>query len=223
MRILSKRFSLPHANCPRPAPLAYFLLPATTKRQSMKREYHRWYSHRLGMELGVVVYGHWGPPLLGFPTSAGDEWELEGQSMVGALADFIDAGRIKFFTVNSINGHSFYDKSSHPFHRSYVQAVFDSDLDDGRFVRRVPRREQPLQAPRRHQALLRDVRRLRPAEFHGWHVRRQFLFQQSCRLPLECQRSLVLSANRELRHSPQHWYGSVGKQWAYLPPLRSSL
>ena len=46
----------------------------------MKREYHRWYSSRLGIELGVVVYGHWGPPLLGFPTSAGDEWELEGQS-----------------------------------------------------------------------------------------------------------------------------------------------
>ncbi len=70
----------------------------------MKREYHRWYSDRLGMELGVVVFGHWGAPLLGFPTSAGDEWELEGQSLVGALADFIDAGRIKFFSVNSING-----------------------------------------------------------------------------------------------------------------------
>jgi len=94
----------------------------------MKREYHRWYSHRLGMELGVAVFGHWGPPLLGFPTSAGDEWELEGQSMVGALADFIEAGRIKLFTVNSINGHSFYNKSAHPFHRSYVQAVFDTYL-----------------------------------------------------------------------------------------------
>ncbi len=94
----------------------------------MKREYHRWYSDRLGMELGVVVYGHWGPPLLGFPTSAGDEWELEGQSMVGALADFLDAGKIKFFSVNSINGHSFYNKSAHPFHRSHVQVVFDSYL-----------------------------------------------------------------------------------------------
>src|SRR5467141_1906429 len=111
-----------------PTALAYSLLPATTKRQSMKREYHRWYSHRLGMELGVVVYGHWGPPLLGFPTSAGDEWELEGQGMVGALADFIDAGKVKFFSVNSINGLSFYDKSAHPFHRSYVQSVFDSYL-----------------------------------------------------------------------------------------------
>ena len=64
--------------------------------------------------MGVVVYGHWGPPLLGFPTSAGDEWELEGQSMVGALSDFIDAGRVKVFTINSINGLSFYNKGAHP-------------------------------------------------------------------------------------------------------------
>jgi esterase/lipase superfamily enzyme len=94
----------------------------------MKREYHRWHSPRLGIELGVVVYGHYGPPLLGFPTSAGDEMELEGQSMVGALADFIDAGRVKFLTINSINGLSFYNKGAHPFHRSYVQSVFDSYL-----------------------------------------------------------------------------------------------
>ena len=66
----------------------------------MKREYQRWYSQRLGLELGVVVYGHWGPPLLGFPTSAGDEWELEGQGMVGALGDFIDGGKIKLYTVD---------------------------------------------------------------------------------------------------------------------------
>ena len=96
----------------------------------MKREYHRWYSPRLGIEMGVVVYGHWGQPLLGFPTSAGDEWELEGQSMIAALSDFIDGGRVKFFSVNSINGYSFYNKSAHPFHRSYVQTVFDSYLRD---------------------------------------------------------------------------------------------
>ena len=94
----------------------------------MKREFHRWYSHRLGMELGVVVYGHWGSPLLGFPTSAGDEWELEGQSLISSLADFIDGGKLKFFTINSINGLSFYNKGAHPFHRSYVQSMFDSYL-----------------------------------------------------------------------------------------------
>jgi esterase/lipase superfamily enzyme len=30
--------------------------------------------------------------------------------------------------VNSINGQSFYNKAAHPFHRSYVQSVFDSYL-----------------------------------------------------------------------------------------------
>ena len=60
----------------------------------MKREYHRWHSPRLGFELGVVVYGHWGPPLLGFPTSAGDECELEGQGMFCALFFFIDWGSL---------------------------------------------------------------------------------------------------------------------------------
>jgi esterase/lipase superfamily enzyme len=94
----------------------------------MKREYHRWYSSRLGIDLGVVVYGHWGPPLMGFPTSAGDEWELENQGMIGALGDFIDAGRIKFFSVNSVNHQGLYNRGAHPFHRSYMQAMFDGYL-----------------------------------------------------------------------------------------------
>src|SRR5260370_24104428 len=63
------------------------------------------------------------------------------------------------------------------------------------------------------------VRGLRCAELHGRHVRRQFLFQQSRRLPLERQRSLVLSTNRHLRHSHQHRYGSLGEQRAHVPPL----
>ncbi len=92
----------------------------------MKKEYHRWHSTRLGIEMGVVVYGHWGPPLVGFPTSTGDEWELENQGLIGALAEFIDAGRVKFFSVNSVNTLSFYNKSAHPFHRSYMQSVFDA-------------------------------------------------------------------------------------------------
>src|SRR5271167_3737732 len=72
-------------------------------RSKMRREYHRWYSYRMGMDMGVVVYGHWGPPLIGFPTSAGDEWELENQGLVGSLGDLIDGGRVKFFSVNSVN------------------------------------------------------------------------------------------------------------------------
>jgi esterase/lipase superfamily enzyme len=92
----------------------------------MHREYHHWYAHRLNREMGVVVHGHWGDPVLVFPTSGGDEWEQQNQSMVGALADYIDGGRIKLFSVGTVSGDSFYNRGAHPYHRSYVQAMFDA-------------------------------------------------------------------------------------------------
>jgi hypothetical protein len=41
---------------------SYFLI------HSMHRDHHRWYSHRLNRDMGVAVYGHYGMPILAFPT-----------------------------------------------------------------------------------------------------------------------------------------------------------
>ena len=92
---------------------------------SMQRESHQWFTERLGRAMGLRVYGHWGMPLLAFPTSGGDEWEMEGQGMVAALEEFIDGGRIKLFCVGSNGDQSFYNKSAHPFHRSWMQRQWD--------------------------------------------------------------------------------------------------
>jgi esterase/lipase superfamily enzyme len=75
--------------------------------------------------MGVAVFGHWGPPLLAFPTSHGDEWELERNGLTGAVADFIEAGRVKVFCVGSNNNDSFMNKGAHPSHRSWRQRLFD--------------------------------------------------------------------------------------------------
>lgn len=75
--------------------------------------------------MGIAVFGHYGPPILAFPTSHGDEWELQRHNLVGAMADFVDAGRVKVFTVGSNNNDSFLNKGAHPFHRSWRQRVFD--------------------------------------------------------------------------------------------------
>jgi esterase/lipase superfamily enzyme len=91
----------------------------------MQRESHQWFTERLGRAMGLRVYGHWGMPLLAFPTSGGDEWEMEGQGMVAALEEFIDGGRIKLFCVGSNGDQSFYDKGAHPFHRSWMQRQWD--------------------------------------------------------------------------------------------------
>jgi len=92
----------------------------------MQQERRAWHSSRLGKEMGIRVYGHYGLPLLVFPTSGGDENEYEGQSMVGALAHHVDAGRVKLFCLNTVNNESWYDKQAHPRHRSYVQAMYDA-------------------------------------------------------------------------------------------------
>ena len=75
--------------------------------------------------MGIAVFGHWGPPMLAFPTSHGDEWELERHQLIAAMGEFIDAGRVKVFCVGSNNHESFLDRGAHPFHRSWRQRVFD--------------------------------------------------------------------------------------------------
>jgi esterase/lipase superfamily enzyme len=92
----------------------------------MKVEHHVWHTSRLGRDMGIRVYGHWGAPVVVFPTSGGDEWEFEQRGMIDALGHHVDGGRVKLFCVNSANGQSWYDKGAHPRHRSYVQAMYDA-------------------------------------------------------------------------------------------------
>jgi esterase/lipase superfamily enzyme len=96
----------------------------------MHVEHHGWHSPRVGRWMGIKVYGHYGSPILVFPTSGGDENEYEGQGMITALAHHIDSGRVKFVCVSSVNNESWYNKQAHPRHRSYVQAMYDAYIAD---------------------------------------------------------------------------------------------
>jgi esterase/lipase superfamily enzyme len=89
-----------------------------------------WHSPRIGHDMGVAVFGHWGLPLLAFPTSHGDEWELRQQGLIDAIGDFIEAGRVKVFCVGSNTLESFLNESAHPLHRSWLQRMFDEYIRD---------------------------------------------------------------------------------------------
>ena len=96
----------------------------------MHHEHHRWYSDRVGRDMGVNVYGHWGPPMIMFPTSGGDEGEYERHSLIGAIAEFIDGGRVKVFAVNVNHGDSIGSRRAHPLHRSWMQRKYDAYIRD---------------------------------------------------------------------------------------------
>src|SRR4029079_16301084 len=89
------------------------------------RAAHYSYSETLARDMGVVVYGHYGPPMIAFPTTGGDEWEYERNGVIGAMAHAIDAGRVKVFAVNTNNSDSFGNDGAHPRHKSYMQAMYD--------------------------------------------------------------------------------------------------
>ncbi len=75
--------------------------------------------------MGVVAYGHWGPPAIVFPTSGGDEWEFERQGVVDALGAIIESGRVKLYCVDSNHRDSFANRGAHPRHRSWMQHQYD--------------------------------------------------------------------------------------------------
>ena len=101
----------------------------------MQTTHQVWYSPRLGHDMGVAVFGHWGPPLLAFPTSHGDEWELQRHGLIDAIADFVDAGRVKVFCVGSNNLRVLPERRRAPVSPQLAPAD----------VRRVhPRRGDPL-------------------------------------------------------------------------------
>jgi esterase/lipase superfamily enzyme len=67
----------------------------------------------------IAVYGHWGFALLMFPTAMADFLEYERFSLIGAIAHFIDSGKCKVFSINSINSESWMNRSMHPADRAW--------------------------------------------------------------------------------------------------------
>ena len=65
--------------------------------------------NRRDLEVGparVIAYGHWGRPLLVFPSEQGHRWDYESNGMVGVIEGLIEAGRVKVYCVDSFDAWS---------------------------------------------------------------------------------------------------------------------
>src|SRR5262249_48730440 len=91
----------------------------------MQRFIDSWYTPRLNRHMEIVTYGHFGFPLLLFPTAAADFLEYERFELIGAIAEFIDAGKVKVFSINSINRDSWLNREVHPHHKGIIQAQYN--------------------------------------------------------------------------------------------------
>lgn len=96
----------------------------------MQRFTDGWHSPRLNKHMEIVTYGHYGFPLLMFPTAAADYLEYERFLVIDTIADLIESGKIKVFSINSINRESWLHPDMHPKHRGLRQQQYNGYITE---------------------------------------------------------------------------------------------
>ena len=77
----------------------------------MRREQVEIEAPSIGGAGTVIGYGQFGRPLLLFAAERGRAWDLEGVGMIDAVADLIEAGRVKLYCVDSYDGASWSNRA----------------------------------------------------------------------------------------------------------------
>jgi esterase/lipase superfamily enzyme len=86
-----------------------------------------WWSDRLSTQLRVARWGDVGRPVLVFPTAGGDAEEIERMGLVDACAPLMADGRVKLYSVDSIAGRAWLDRSD-PGRAAWLQNQFDAAI-----------------------------------------------------------------------------------------------
>ena len=71
-------------------------------------EHIPYYSNTLGRDINVEVTGHWGHPILMFPSSGGQYTQNTDFGLTGSVMRFVEEGRIKLYNVETLDMLSFY-------------------------------------------------------------------------------------------------------------------
>ncbi|SDC50637.1 esterase family protein [Niabella drilacis] len=76
----------------------------------MNKHISSWFSPSLQKEMPIVSYGSYGTVLLLVPTAGADYLEYERFQLIDSLAPFIDAGKLKVYSIDSVNNESWLNK-----------------------------------------------------------------------------------------------------------------
>ncbi|MBL9022712.1 MAG: hypothetical protein JNL21_10970 [Myxococcales bacterium] len=97
---------------------------------NLPRDIFGWYSPSLGMDMPIVSYGYAGHPLLLYPTAAADFLENERFFLIKAIEKYIFEGRVRVYSVESINRHAWMDETLHPLEKARRQRLYSKYIED---------------------------------------------------------------------------------------------
>ncbi len=78
----------------------------------------------------LIVYGHYGRPVLVFPSEQGRAWDFESNGMVEAVRDLIDHGRVKLYCVDSFDAVTWSDTSLSLEERAHRHGAYEAWIAD---------------------------------------------------------------------------------------------
>ncbi len=84
----------------------------------MNIENHNWQSPALGQSMDLKVYGWYGKPVLAFPAQGSSFHEFEDTGLLDSVSALVNSGKVKIFTVGSIDGQSWANGDAHPAGRA---------------------------------------------------------------------------------------------------------
>ncbi len=96
----------------------------------MVRNTNSWYSPSLQKEMPIVAYGDYGFALLLVPTAAADYLEYERFQLMESLAPVVNSGKVRIFSVNSINNESWLNKEMEGAHKAIRHNQFNNYIFD---------------------------------------------------------------------------------------------
>ncbi|HEY0355030.1 MAG TPA: alpha/beta hydrolase-fold protein [Flavisolibacter sp.] len=112
----------------------------------MEKKISSWYSPNLNKEMPVAVYGYYGFALLLVPTAAADYLEYERFQLIDAISGHINEGKVKVFSINSINNESWLNHDMQPVDKIRRHRQFNDYVNEELvpFIRANTSNETPI-------------------------------------------------------------------------------
>ncbi|MEM7343135.1 MAG: alpha/beta hydrolase-fold protein [Chloroflexota bacterium] len=93
---------------------------------TINRRYEKIYSPAIGREMSVLAFGHYGSPVIAFPSGGGQFYDFENNDMIAVLLPLIEQGKIKVYCPAGLDHETWLNQEADP----HWQAVRYNDYQD---------------------------------------------------------------------------------------------